>query len=155
MNLSFHVPTNSSSAKSLIASKSLETLRATGKPVRLQDACLDGLMDKATRKPVATEEESGDVDHSESETGSEENVTGKPVAYRTATVKPYASSKSGCQGSPKAEKTEWYRMVTQSMRVSSHSSSHGSSLLVRVIYGREHDDPMNDLDVNMAIWCIF
>ena len=23
------------------------------------------------------------------------------------------------------------------------------------IYGREHDDPMNDLDVNMAIWCIF
>ena len=26
---------------------------------------------------------------------------------------------------------------------------------VREIYGREHDDPMNDLDVNMAIWGIF
>ena len=27
--------------------------------------------------------------------------------------------------------------------------------IVRAIYGREHDDPMNDLDVNMAIWGIF
>ena len=24
--------------------------------------------------------------------------------------------------------------------------------IVREIYGREHDDPMDDLDVNMAIW---
>ena len=38
-------------------------------------------MDKATGKPVAAKEEPGDVDLSESETGSEENVTGKPVAY--------------------------------------------------------------------------
>ena len=42
-------------------------------------------MDTATGKPVATEEESGDVGLSESETGSEEDVTGKPVAYKTAT----------------------------------------------------------------------
>ena len=27
--------------------------------------------------------------------------------------------------------------------------------IVREIYGREHDDPMDDLDVNMAIWGIF
>ena len=27
--------------------------------------------------------------------------------------------------------------------------------MVRGIYGREHDDPMNDLDVTMAIWGIF
>ena len=47
-------------------------------------------------------------------------------------------------------------MVTQSTCVSSHSSSHGSSLLDRQeIYGREHDDPMDDVDVNMAIWNIF
>ena len=59
-------------------------------------------MDKATVKPVATKEESGDVDLSESETGSEENVTGKPVACKTATWKPHASSKSDCQGSPKS-----------------------------------------------------
>ena len=31
-------------------------------------------------KLVATKEESGDVDFSESETGSEEDVTGKPAA---------------------------------------------------------------------------
>ena len=37
-------------------------------------------MDTATEKLVATTEESGDVDLSESETGSEEDVTGKPVA---------------------------------------------------------------------------
>ena len=144
MNLSSHVPTSSSSAKSLIASKSLGIFIATGKPVsrirgnsgsdaasssqaRLQDAHHGGLMDKATGKLVATKEESGDVVLSESETGSEENVTGKPVAYETATGQPHASSKTDCQGSPKAEKTEW--SVTQSARVSSHSSSHGSSLL--------------------------
>ena len=44
----------------------------------------------------------------------------------------------------------------QSTRVSSHNSPYGSSILDRQeIYGREHDDPMNDLDVNMAIWGIF
>ena len=65
--------------KSLIASNSPEILTATGKPesrmrrnsksdaasssqVRLQDAYFGGLMDTATVKPVATKEESGDVD---------------------------------------------------------------------------------------------
>ena len=97
MNLSSHVPTSSSSAKSLIASKSPGILTATGKlesrirgnsesdaasssQARLEDAYLGGLMDKGTEKLVATKEEPGDVDLSESETGSEENVTGKPVA---------------------------------------------------------------------------
>ena len=27
--------------------------------------------------------------------------------------------------------------------------------IVREIYGREHDDPMDDLDVNMSMWGIF
>ena len=88
MNLSSHVPTSSSSAKSPIASKSPGILIATGKPesrmrrnsksdaasssqVRLQDAYLGGLMDTATGKLVATKDESGDVDLSESETGRE------------------------------------------------------------------------------------
>ena len=111
MNLSSRVPTSSSSAKSPIASKSPGILTATEKPesrmrrnsksdaastsqVRLQNAYFGGLMDKATEKPVATEEDSGDVDLSESETGSEEDVTGKPMAHKTVTGKPYASSKS-------------------------------------------------------------
>ena len=39
-------------------------------------------MDTATEKLVATKKrKSGDVDISESETGSEEDVTGKPVAF--------------------------------------------------------------------------
>ena len=90
------------------------------------------------------------MDLAESETGSEEDVTGKTVAHKTAAEKPYAPSKSACQGRPKAEKKG---MVTQSTRVSSHRSPYGSSILDRQgIYGREHHDTMNDLDVNMAIW---
>ena len=78
-NLSSHVPTSSSSTESRIASKSPGIFIATGKPesklrrnsqsdaasssyAQLQDAYLGGLMDKATLKPVATNEESGDVD---------------------------------------------------------------------------------------------
>ena len=97
MNLSSHVPARSSSAKSPIASKSPGILIAMGKPesrmrrnsksdatsssqVRLQDAYFGGLMDTATGKLVATKEESGNVDLSESDTWSlEEAVTGRPV----------------------------------------------------------------------------
>ena len=122
MNLSSHVPTSSSSVNHPIASKSPGILKAsTGKTwregkknsksdaassshVRLQDAYFGGLMDTATGKPVATKEESGNVDPSESETGSDEDVTGRPVAYKTAAGKPHAYSKSDCQGGPKAEK---------------------------------------------------
>ena len=68
--------------------------------VKLQDAYpwrVDGK--RQTEKPVATEE-SGDVDFSESETWSflEEEVTERPVAYRTATEKPVASSTSENSG---------------------------------------------------------
>ena len=85
-------------------------------------------MDTATGKPVGTKEEPGDVDLSESETGCEEDVTGKPVAEKTAAVKPCAPSRSACQGRPKAEKTEW----SHNLQVfSSHNSSYGSSILDR------------------------
>ena len=113
INLSSHVPTSSSSAKSPIASKGPGILIVTGKlesrmrrnsksdaasssQVRLQDAYFGGLMDTATAKPAATKEESGDVDLSESETWSlhEEEVTGRPVACKTATGTPESSSKS-------------------------------------------------------------
>ena len=170
MNLSSHVPTSSSSAKSLISSKSPGIITATGKresrmrrnsrsdaasssQARLEDAYLGGLMDTATEKPVATKEESGDVDLSESETESEEDVTEKPVAYKTASEKPYASSKSDCQGGPKAEKIEWSHNLHVSPATIHHTEAVFS--IVREIYGRKHDDLMNDLDVNMAIWCTF
>ena len=106
MNLSSRVPTRSSSAKSLVASKSRGILIATGKPesrmrrnsksdvasssqAQLTDEYLGELMDKVTAKSVATKEESGDVDLAESENGSEEEaVLARLVAYKTATVKP-------------------------------------------------------------------
>ena len=46
------------------------------------------------------------MDLSESETGSEEDVTGKPVAFFQLEAKTFASSKSDCQGGPKAERRE-------------------------------------------------
>ena len=83
MNLSSHVLASSSSAKSPIASKSLVILIDTVKPesrmrrnsksdaascsqARLQDAYLGGLMDTGNGKRVATKQESGDVDLSQS-----------------------------------------------------------------------------------------
>ena len=109
----------------------MKILTATGKPesrmrrnsksdaasssqVKLQDAYLGGLMDKATGKLVATKEESGTVDLSESETWSfhEEEVTGKTVAYKTVTGKPGASSKSENSGNPKAERKNGFTIYT-------------------------------------------
>ena len=100
MNLSSDVPTSSSSAKSLIASKSPGMLTASWKPesrmrrnsksdtasssqVRLQDAYLGGSMDTATGKLFATKEESADVVLSESETWSflEEAVAARPDCF--------------------------------------------------------------------------
>ena len=119
MNLSSHVPASSSTAKIPIASETTvkpesRTRRnsksdaASGSQVKLQDAYLGGLMDKATEILVATKEDSGDLDLSEPETWSfhEEEVTGS-VAYKTGTGKPGASSISENQGSPKAERKEW------------------------------------------------
>ena len=53
-------------------------------------------MEKVAGKLVATDEKSGVVDLSESETWSyhEDDVTGKLVTYKTVTGKPVASSNS-------------------------------------------------------------
>ena len=61
-------------------------------------------------------------------------------------------SKSASQVSPKAEKTERLR----NLQVSPATIHHTEAVFpnVREIYGPEHDDPMNDLDVNMAFWSI-
>ena len=166
MNLSSHVPTSSSSAKSPIASKSPEILIGTRKPeskmrrnsksdaasssqARLHDAHLGGLMDTATEKPVVAKEESGDVDLSESETGSEEDVTGRQVAHKTATGT-LCIQYFRLQGGPKAERTE----RSHNLHVSPATIHHTEEVfsVVRENYGREQDDPVDDLDVNMAIW---
>ena len=108
------------------------------------------------------------MDLSESETGSEEDVTGKPVACTTAAEKPNASSKSDCQ-----EKNGHtiYTCLQPQFLTRMQSSRCGPQRgpgreatvrhmeavfsIIRKIYGREHDDPMNDLEVNMATWAYF
>ena len=72
---------------------------------------------------------------------------------KTATGKPYASSKSDCQGGPKAYRAEWSHNLKESPVTIHHSEAAFS--IVREIYGREHDDPMDDLDVKLAIWAYF
>ena len=160
MNMSSFLPTSSFAASSPIAPKSPGVPIATGKlESRMRgnsksDAASSSqaqreLLDTATGKLVATKKEAGDVDLSESETGSEEDDTGKPVANETAAGKPYAPSQSACQGRPKAEKTEWSHNLRPFVSWTQHSRSSGR------IYGREHDDPLNDLNVKMAMCGIF
>ena len=91
------------------------------------------------------------MDFSESE--SEEDVRGKPVAHKIATVKHYASSESDCQGGPKGEKIEWSHNLHMSPATVPRTEAVFS--IVRKIYEQEPEDPMEDLDVNAAIWGIF
>ena len=172
MNSSSHVPASSSTAKIPIASKSPGILTATGKTesrmrknsksdaascsqVKLQDAYLGGLMEKEAGKPVATDESQELWEFSESETWSlhEAELTWKPVAYKTVTGKLVASSKSDQPGSPKAAWKEW----PHNLHISPGTVHHMEAVfsIVRNIKGREHDDPVDDLDVNAAIWGIF
>ena len=77
----------------------------------------------------------------------------KPIACKRATGKPDASSKSDCQGGPKAERKEW----SHSLHVSPATVHNTEAVfsIVMWIYGREHDDLMDHLDVNVAIWGTF
>ena len=55
-------------------------------------------------------------------------MTGKPVACETATGERYASSKPDCQGSSKAETTEW----SHNLRVSPATVHHMEAVLLIV-----------------------
>ena len=80
-------------------------------------------------------------------------MTEKLVAWKTAVEKPSAPSKSACQGKPKGEEIEWSHNLQVSPATIHHTEAVFS--IVRGIYGREHDGPVNDLDVNMGSWSIF
>ena len=56
------------------------------------------------------------------------------------------------QGSPKLKRQDGLNL-----RVSPATTSHVEAAfsIVREVYGRQHEDPMDDLDVNVAIWRIF
>ena len=92
---------------------------------------------------------------SESETWSlqEEPVLGRPISCKKGTGESNASRKSDHPGSPKAEGKQWSHNPHVSPATVHHTEAVFS--IVKEIYGREHDDPMDDLDVNMAVWGIF
>ena len=75
------------------------------------------------------------------------------IACKKATGQPNAFSKSDNPISPEAERKEWLHNPHVSPATVHHKEAVFS--IVRKIYGRERDDPMDDLDVNMAIWGIF
>ena len=102
-------------------------------------------MDTATGKSVATKEESGDVDLSESETRSfqEEAVAERPIACEKAPGKSNASSKSDHPGSPKAEGKEW----SHNLHVSP-ATVHHTEAVVSIVRG--------SADENMTtLWMIW
>ena len=91
---------------------------------------------------------------SESETWSfqEEAVTEKPIASKKAMGKRYAPSKSENWGNPEDERKEWPHNSHMSPATVPHTDAVFS--IVRKIYEREPADPVEDLDVNAAIWNI-
>ena len=132
---------NSSSAKSLIASKSLGILIATGTPEKQDEKKFKIRriveFSSATARCIpwrVNGHSHGETCLYKEESGNVENQ----VAYKTATEKPNASRKSDCQGGPKAEKIQWSHNLHVSPATNHHTEAVFS--MVREIYGREHDD---------------
>ena len=104
----------SSSATSPVASKSLEILKATGE-IRKQDEKKFKIrrsvkFSSATARCMLWRVHGHghwEICRYERNQGMWNLPNLKLVAYKTATEKPYASSKSDCQGGPKAEKIRW------------------------------------------------
>ena len=65
-------------------------------------------------------------------------------------VKPVRDVDLSGSESPKAERIERPHNLHMSPATIHHTEAVFS--IIRGIHGREHDDPMDDLDVNMAIW---
>ena len=84
-----------------------------------------------------------------------------PVAHKKSLQGPCASSKSEHPVNPKAERKEWSHKrsspLTGRSKVSPATVHNIEAVfkMVREIYGRERDDPMNDLEVNMTMLGIF
>ena len=172
MNLTSTVSTSSSSAKNLITSsvprkliaakKLASRTRRNSRPdeapssqVKLKDVYLGGLMDDSAEKPVATEESRVLWEFSESESWSvdQDEVTGKPVAYKKSAWKLAASRISEKSWNPEAERRKWPHDFYISSEVVSCMDIVCS--IVRKTYDRGPTGEMEDLNVNAAIWRMF
>ena len=76
-------------------------------------------------------------------------MTGRPTTYKTDARKRHSSRKSDCQGGPKAGRKEWPYNPHMSPITVHHMGTVFS--IVRGIKGREHDDSLDDLDMNIPI----
>ena len=158
MNLSSHVPTSSSSAESPIASKSLGILTATEKlesrmrrnsksdtasssQVRLQDAYLGRLIDTAMVKLVRIWNPEPSSRRSDDRLLIKQ-LLGNPMHPVNQTTREIQKLK---------EKNG--HTICVCLQPVHHMEAVFS--IVRKIYERGPDDPIDDLDVNMAIWGTF
>ena len=108
-------------------------------------------MDESAEKPVATEENQVLWEFSESESWSidEDEVTGKPVAYKKAR----RNLRLPVLGNPKAERRKWPHNFYISSAVLSHMDKLCS--IVRKTFDGGPTDEMDDFNVNAAIWGMF
>ena len=169
MNVSSFIATSSSAASSPIASKSPGMPIASGKPdsrmrvepssfdaaltsqVRLKDAYLGGLMEEQRRDPSHQEEENSEA--SDNPAAEIWYYEGEPVAQNNkAWEKPLAhgASSSVDQESQKYTEATWDHYLHMSPDTSHYMEAVFS--MVRKIYGTQPGDPMEDLNVNLAIW---
>ena len=173
MNMSSVIAKGSSAASSPIASKSPGMPTASGKPdrrmsvepssfdaastsqVRPKHAYLGGLKEEQqgnlTHEKEQISEESG---HSESEpwyykpVAQTNETCGKPLAGETAESISSAFQKT--QNNKEATSEHFFAIWPRTI-----SYTEAVHDMVRKIYGRPPDDPVEDLDVNVAIWEIF
>ena len=123
--------------------------------MRLKDAYLGGLKEEQQGNVTHEKEQiSEETDDSESEPWYHKLITrtdeacGTPFAGQTAE----SISSAFQKGQNKKEAT-----LEHFFAISPQTISHTDAVydMVRKIYGRESDDPMKDLDVNVAIWRVF
>ena len=159
MNMFSFISKSSSAAWSPIASKSPVMPTASGKPdsrmsvepssfdaastsqVRLKHAYLGGLMEKQRRNPSHREEE----DSEDSDSPADNKAWRKPLAH--------GASSSVDQERQQNTETTWDHYLHISPDTSHFSEAVFS--IVRKIFGRKPGDPMEDLNVNLAIWRMF
>ena len=166
------IATSSSAASSPIASASPGMPIASGQPdsrvsinpnsfdaastsqVRQKDAYLGGLIEKQRRNPSHQEkEDSEDSDNPEAETwyGNGELVAQNSKAWVQPLV--HGASSSVDKESQKSPEATW----NHSLQISQDTSHYMEAVfsMVSEIYGRQHGDPMKDMDVNLAFWEVF
>ena len=177
MNLSSSIAASSSTASSPIASKSPGILTASVKPesrmsinpssfdaastsqVRLKDAYFGGLMEKPRRNASHQEEESEDSDNPEAEIWyyKGKQVTGKPLPRTVMLGSNPLHTEPVLQLMRKVKRIQKrHGNIISKYRHTHPIILHGSCLIHgQEDYGRQLGDPMNDLDVNLAIWRMF